>query len=390
MKILLIGQLPVEAGGGYTDGVCNVVYELGKCVTQDLEVVIYATNMKDHSSYMLNDNCLCRGSRLRPLTILSDFIMHPIQNVKCFWFYNQKCFTSSFRNFAYQDNIMRLINEEKPDVVHCMNLIQLAAAYFSIKRINNKIPLILTLHGVDRSINSYTHNVIPLADKITGLTEETMEGIATHGVSEDKMIMIPNGTDTNKFFFDEETRLEIRKKLDVDEDTTIMLTVASLSQRKGQYDFLSNLSNMPDNFKFKYLILGIGPDEAKIKSYIKDNGLSNKVLLVGYVSNNELYKYYSAADVYVHSSYSEGQALSEVEAYATDLKIAVNRAVLRTIVTNTNNKDDYFIFDMNNMPYSEFVKWSSEHKKYRKTRKLYDWKEVFQQYSDMYRIICEK
>ena len=29
----------------------------------------------------------------------------------------------------------------------------------------------------------------------------------------------------------------------------------------------------------------------------------------------------------------------------------------------------YFIFDMNNMPYSEFVKWSSEHKKYRKTRR---------------------
>lgn len=385
MKILMVGQLPVEAGGLYTDGVCNVVYELSKAATTDIDLVVYATNMKDSKSYRLNSNCSFRGSRFRPFRILVEICKHPLLKFQQWHFYKQKCYfiTTPIRNELYRDNISRLIKEEKPDMIHCMNLIQLAPIHFAAEP--EHLPVILTLHGVERSINSLAHNVIPLADYITGLTAETMEGIKLHGANESRIEMIPNGTDVSKFYYSEEERNILRSSFGISTDVTVMITVGSLQFRKGQLSFIERLNSMPASFKYIYMLIGSGPDEEKIRQYIKSNIMEDKVKIIGYVDNRDLYKYYSAADVYIHGSYSEGQALSEIEAYATDLKVAVNKDILGTIVTDTSNTNDYFIFEYDNFDYHGFANWACSKKDGRKTRNNYSWVNVFKLYLDLYK-----
>ena len=114
--------------------------------------------------------------------------------------------------------------------------------------------------------------------------------------------MIPNGTDTSKFYYSEEERSALRKELAIDDETTVFLTIGSLSHRKGQYTMLTKLIELPSEFKYLYLIIGKGADEDKIKAYITENCMEGKVRVVGYVPNNELYRYHSAADVYLHCS----------------------------------------------------------------------------------------
>lgn len=386
MKVLIVGQLPVEAGGTYTTGVCNVVYELSKCATEDVELIIYATNMNDNAKRNVG-NSVYRGTKLNPFNSLLHLSIHPIETAKEWSFYKKKCFASPLRYDAYRYNIERIIEEEKPDVIHCMSVFQIASCYFANKR--RKLPLILTLHGVDFDAKSQDRVGVEIADVVTGLTPETMKGILSLGASENKIVMVPNGTDTSKFFFSEDARAMLRKDLGVEEKTTIMLTIGSLSHRKGQLSFLSKLRDLPKDFNYLYLIIGKGEDEVKIQSYIKDNNMQDCVKVIGYVKNTELYRYHSAADVYVHSSRWEGQALSEVEAYATDLKTAVNREIIGTVITDTDNIDDYWVFDFDSFDRDTFVSWASNHKKNRRTRRIYDWNRIFEMYCNIYKRLIQ-
>lgn len=382
MKVLMIGQLPKEAGGESTTGVGNVVYELSKCSNAEVEFVVYATNLKDHKSRK-EGNCFYRGSRIRPFASLWHFVSNPFRAFKEYSYYKNKCGCGTVMRYeAFRDNIQRIIKDEKPDVIHCMSLVQMASTYFA--NLKYGIPTILTEHGCNPDPNTECGNTIHLPDIVTGLTPQTMADIAVHGIPKERTVMIPNGTDTKKFFYSEEERKKLRQELGVDDETTVMLTIGSLCHRKGQYTMLSKIKELPGNFKYLYLIIGKGEDYDKIVTYIDEYKLQNKVKVIGYVANNELYRYHSAADVYVHCSRSEGQALSEVEAYATDLKTAVNRDVETTIVTDTTNKEDYWIFDFDTFNTGEFVVWASCHKQNRTTRRKYDWKEIFERYVEVY------
>lgn len=390
MKVLMIGQLPVEAGGAYTNGVCNVVYELSKCAAQDkdMQLVVYATNMADSSSKTVG-NCSYRGTVKRPMRQIAHILLHPLATWKQWHYYTKDCHAPyPHRYDAYRDNIERLIREEDPDVIHCMNLVQMAATYFANCKYH--VPLILTLHGCTTDKNTENGAVIHLPDIVTGLVPQTMKDIASHGIPQGKMAMVPNGTDTSKFYFSAEERTKLRTELGVDDETTVMLTIGSLSHRKGQLTMLEKLNSLPKDFKFLYLIIGKGDDEEKILSYVRENRMEDRVKVIGYVANTDLYKYHSAADVYVHCSRSEGQALSEVEAYATDLKIAVNRDVVTTIITDTTNSEDYLVFDFDSFDSDSFVDWCSKHKTQRKTRRQYDWKEIFGKYVEVYKKVLSK
>lgn len=381
MKVLMVGQLPVEKGGTYTTGVCNVIYELSRCATKDVQIVVYATNMNDSNSFRENHVCY-RGTRLNFLLSIKHLLRNPLGTIREWRFYYRKCHAFFLRYDAYRYNIERIIEEEKPDVIHCMSVLQMASCFYA--NLGFKLPIILTLHGNDPNPNSELHSVLNMPDVITGLTSEIIHGIRSHSSVSKEIVMIPNGVDSNKFYYCEKERLRLRKELGVDENTTVLLTIGALCHRKGQYSFVKKLKEFPTSFNYIYLVIGKGEDEKKLRSFIRENGLMDNVRMLGYVNNDNLFRYHSAADIYVHSSRSEGQALSEVEAYTTDLKIALNHDVVGTVISDTSIREDYLIIDVDNFDINEFVTWASLHKNNRKTRKIFDWNNIFEMYSECY------
>lgn len=381
----MVGQLPKEVGGSYTTGVCNVVYELSRCYNKEVEMYVYATNLASDKASRIQGPSKYFGTKMRYFDVIWNVIKNPLKSVKEWRYYYQVTHMFPIRCEFYKDNFIRLIKEVQPDLIHCMNIFQMAPLYFANP--NHNIPIVLTLHGVffdnDKNVEDLTKGNIQLADYTTGLTPETMRGIESLNFPSFKSFMIPNGTDINKFHFDGNERMKIRSILGVKDDTVLMITVASLQQRKGQLSFCKILNKMPGEFNYKYVIIGKGEDEIKINQFVRDNNLQEKIFIIGYVPNIDLYKYYSAADIYIHSSYEEGQALSEIEAYATGLKTAVNKDIIGTVITYESNPDNYFTFDYKKFDVQAFINWCQAKYENRVTRKQFDWNNIL----DMYKVI---
>ncbi len=391
MKVLMIGQLPKEVGGSYTTGVCNVVYELSKCSAKDTKLFIYATNLYSKIDKSASGT-IYYETKMRYLNVIWNIVRRPLSSFKQWLYYKNVTHMSPIRCEFYKDNFERVIRDVQPDIIHCMNIIQMAPLYYANQKY--KKPILLTIHGVffdnDKSVEDLSKGNVLLADYTTGLTPETMKGITeVLHYPKEQSFMVPNGADTKKFYYSESAREQLRRELGVDDDVKIFVTVGSLQHRKGQLSFCKVLSSFPQEFKYKYIIIGSGVDKESIEQFVAENGMTEKVQIVGYVSNMELYKYYSAADVYIHGSYEEGQALSEVEAYATGLRVAVNKDIIGTVVTDTSYKEEYYIFDYNDFNIMSFIQWVTSSNKDRRSKSQYDWREIFDKYIEVYNRILE-
>jgi len=69
------------------------------------------------------------------------------------------------------------------------------------------------------------------------------------------------------------------------------------------------------------LLVGSGPEEAKLKKLSKELNLSNRVIFVGHVDRSEVTKYRKASDIFVGPSRSEGLGNAFLSAMASQLPI---------------------------------------------------------------------
>lgn len=392
MIVLLIGQLPKEIGGSYTTGVANVVYELSQNSIEGFQYYTYGTNLKDcdakkHSKYLHQ----YLGYKIRPLHIIFSFLAHPLRRISEWKHYKKVYKVNPIRFDIYRDNFVRVIKEVKPDVlnIHGTGIAPLVYANRSFG-----LPVVQTFHGVSDADDEEARRIRPqnidsakLADYVTVLTPRIRQfAIDTLHVQKDKVAVIPNGCDTKKFFFDSSERQNLRQKMEIKDTTCVFVTASSVIRRKGQLDFIKIVEKL--SIDCQYWIIGKGPDYENCVSYCEKHNLGEKVKFLGYVPNPELYKYYSAADVFVHASYREAQALCEIEAYACGMKIILNEAIVGTVATDTNDNNTYFVLDFNNIDYKKLTQWSIS-KINRVSRTNRDWSVVVKEYKDFYKSLIK-
>lgn len=389
-KILVIGTLPKEVGGRYTQGICNVVYELSKQPLTKFEVHVLAVNTPDKLAAKINrnDNIHYHGYRTRIISMLLQILLHPFQTFKMCFNYQKISNMSALKALLYYDILKKIIKEEKPVVVHshCIHL-----SYLVNIITEGKIPLVVTFHGLFIGKNNRL-DVIRKSKKFidfeTGLTDETLERLQKLGFDSESIYKISNGVDESKFQYSESDRNKIRKKLKVQDGQVVFITVASLQERKGQLKFIKKIEK--SNLKYQYWILGLGPDFNIIQDYVNQHNLKDSVKLIGYVKNTELYKYYSAADIYAHTSTEEGQSLAEIEAYTTGMKILVSEDLRGTIVNDTSDFSTYCFFDFNDFDYDKIEAWCNKMVLNRGTKHKFDWKIISEEYNKTYIDICKR
>lgn len=96
------------------------------------------------------------------------------------------------------------------------------------------------------------------------------------------------------------------------------ITVGRLVEQKG-YDRLLRIVNKLKKYKFKLYILGEGPLRNQFEEYIEENGLSDKIFLLGFQDNP--YKYMVNASAFICSSYAEGFSTVATESLILNLPI---------------------------------------------------------------------
>ena len=135
--------------------------------------------------------------------------------------------------------------------------------------------------------------------------------------------LIPNGIDIEKFSYNEDIRISVRKQLGVAKDEYLIGYVGRFTEQKNQ-SFLIQLFSEHVLFhpNSRLLLVGDGEQFDYIKSLCEELKLTDKVLLPGGKHNIE--DYYQAMDVFVFPSLWEGLGIVLIEAQANGLPCIVS------------------------------------------------------------------
>ncbi|MBR9682008.1 MAG: glycosyltransferase family 4 protein, partial [Candidatus Altiarchaeota archaeon] len=143
--------------------------------------------------------------------------------------------------------------------------------------------------------------------------------INRYGANPDKVFVMYNGIDVNKF----RQHIHLRKKK---ADEKIVLFVGRLTVQKGIWELLHAARKVVDKDpKVKFLILGGGDSSRELINLSIDLGLQENVLFTGRVSENELLAAYRICDLFVMPSVSEPFGLVALEAMASGKPILVSK-----------------------------------------------------------------
>lgn len=165
------------------------------------------------------------------------------------------------------------------------------------------------------------------AQKIIVISNATKDYVLRLGADPEKVEVIYNGVDINRFKPISEARTEIRKKLGISEEAVVVATVRRLVYKNGVDTLLESAKlTVPKNPNLVYLVIGKGPDFNDVKNTIGQLGLEKNFLLAGFVSDEDLPRYYNAADFFVLPSKSgEGLPLVALEAMACGLPLVATK-----------------------------------------------------------------
>ncbi|HJX58993.1 MAG TPA: glycosyltransferase family 4 protein [Patescibacteria group bacterium] len=117
-------------------------------------------------------------------------------------------------------------------------------------------------------------------------------------------------------------KVALRKKLGIGPKDRVVMFNGQLIIRKGVYDLLEAFKKILLSFpNATLLMVGYGMEMLGIEKYIRDNRLTKKVILTGFVDNKLLPKYYGISDIFVLPSREETWGMVINEAMASGLPV---------------------------------------------------------------------
>ncbi len=174
--------------------------------------------------------------------------------------------------------------------------------------------------------------------------------IETTPLNEEKIVIIPNVVDIEKFNPEKYDKKKIRETLGIEEKLFVFTNVARLSPGKGQDTVLKAVSLIKNKLKDTlFVFVGEAEESEKfyednLKKFVKENELENFVKFLGF--RKDIPEILAMSDAFIFPSYAEAFGISLVEAMAMGLPNIVCKAdgVIDIIIENetslTFERDD--------------------------------------------------
>ncbi|MCG2659548.1 MAG: glycosyltransferase family 4 protein [Kiritimatiellae bacterium] len=156
------------------------------------------------------------------------------------------------------------------------------------------------------------------ADRVVVMSEFMKKRVISgHGVSTDRIALIPGAADTSRFK-PAADRKSLRARMRLPEDHIILFTVRNLVPRMGLENLIKAVKGIEKSGnKLLVIIGGEGPLRHSLEQLIRTLELESKVILKGFIPENDLAAWYQCADLVVMPTYAlEGFGLVTVEALA--------------------------------------------------------------------------
>jgi len=167
---------------------------------------------------------------------------------------------------------------------------------------------------------------------LTGVTDAFIAVAESHGkflvdfehFPSRKVAVIPNGIDTNRFKPDQRSRAEIRQALGIDPNAPTIGIVAALRPEKNHEMFVDVANRVRQVIKdAQFLIIGEGPERARIEAAITKHSLGDSVRLLG--NRSDTHRILAAIDVFALTSHNEANPVSILEALSTEVPVVSSR-----------------------------------------------------------------
>lgn len=142
-----------------------------------------------------------------------------------------------------------------------------------------------------------------------------------------KIKIIHNAIDYEKFKFDNNIRIHMRQQLKFSNEDIVVGHVGRFTNQKN-HNFLIDIfyELYLKNRNYKLLLVGTGEKQDEINNKIKSLGIQENVLFVGF--SNEVNKIMQAMDIFVFPSLYEGLGLVLIEAQASGLPCVTSKDVV--------------------------------------------------------------
>lgn len=148
---------------------------------------------------------------------------------------------------------------------------------------------------------------------------------------------VQNGIDKHKYFpVNEEEKLQLRKKLNLDINKKIFVYIGEMNNIKDPLAIIEAFNKGQVYREAQLVMVGDGPLLKKCRSY-----QCKSIIITGKVSN--VYEYLKAADIFISASKTEGLPMAALEAMASGLPLILSDIEPHKELTS-NNFDIGFIF----------------------------------------------
>ena len=211
-----------------------------------------------------------------------------------------------------------------------------------IKKISPKTRIILLAHGIEiwYPLPARRRNMLANCDRIFAVSRFTADTIETvHEIPGEKIKVLNNCLDP--FLPSESTGKKagwLMQKYGIRPNDKVLMTLTRISSKERYKGYekviaamaalVSGSSEHAEASDMKYLIAGSYDDTEKqfLEEQIQKNGLIGKVLMPGYIADEDLEAHFLLADAYIMPSLKEGFGIVFIEAMHYGLPvIAGNR-----------------------------------------------------------------
>ena len=127
-----------------------------------------------------------------------------------------------------------------------------------------------------------------------------------------KYVVIPNGFQTEKFRYNKEERIRVRKELQC-EDAFLIGHVGKFNTQKNHEYIIRVFDNIyTKNKRARLLLIGTGPKYEEMRGLVRKLQLDDVVIFKGEITDTA--EYYSAMDAFMFPSLYEGLGIAVIEA----------------------------------------------------------------------------
>lgn len=203
-----------------------------------------------------------------------------------------------------------------------------------------KTRLFLTKHlasGVIKkdALHKYLYKRVTKIFAISNFIKKNV--LETCPIPEEKVILMPNGIDVNKFSKEKFSRDEIRNELNIQVDKIVTGLVGRITPGKGHKEFIEAIETVNKTHSAGSVFLIIGSSskgeerfEEEIKKLAKEKNINN-IIFTGY--RNDISRIFAGMDILAFPSHEESFGITLLEAMAMEVPvIASNNAGIIDII----------------------------------------------------------